>query len=413
MGNKYIVVGGKKVYIKDGEEPEVKDEDEEPAAEIPEGEIIDKPEEEPSVDAEAKVDAEVKKVSSKIVQNIKTELGFDKLTEKINQILDNGNSDKFKSVLNNSELAKQKDKMTKEEIIVSFFKAIVNRDHVTAKALSEGTAGNGGYLFPDEFRAELIKWLDEKAVMRNLVTVIPMRRDVMKIPSLDESVRLTWTAENETKSTTTAHFNEKTLTARKVAAILYASDELIADSEYFDVVQLIIKLFGERLAIEENRVITAGNGTTEPTGISAVTAGHTQAMGGNLTFDGIINLIYSLPQTYHANAKFLVHRTNIREMRKLKDSQNRYLWWDPVSGQGLPTLMGYEVVENNNVSEATIYFGDWKKAYYLGDRQQLTVKITQDTETAFTKDMTAIRVVARLAGYPVLPDAYASLTGIP
>jgi len=55
----------------------------------------------------------------------------------------------------------------------------------------------------------------------NEVTVVPMKRDVMKIPTLESGPKVTWTLENATKSTTTAHFNEATLTARKMAAIMY------------------------------------------------------------------------------------------------------------------------------------------------------------------------------------------------
>ena len=46
-----------------------------------------------------------------------------------------------------------------------------------------------------------------------------------------------------------------------------------------------------------------------------------------------------------------------------------------------------------------------KRGYFLGDRKRITAKVSNDTETAFTKDQTAIRVVARLAGKVVLPQA--------
>ena len=46
-----------------------------------------------------------------------------------------------------------------------------------------------------------------------------MKRDVMKIPTLESKPQVTWTEENAAKSTTTAHFNEATLTVKKMAAI--------------------------------------------------------------------------------------------------------------------------------------------------------------------------------------------------
>ena len=103
-------------------------------------------------------------------------------------------------------------------------------------------------------------------------------------------------------------------------------------------------------------------------------------------FDDIIDLEYDLPAKYAPGANFYVNRVNIRELRKLKDSDNRYLWQDPVSAGQPATFHGYPVVEDNNLTESKIFFGDLKKAYWLGDRQRMTVKISQETETAFTKD---------------------------
>ena len=55
--------------------------------------------------------------------------------------------------------------------------------------------------------------------MRGLVRVIPMKRDIMKIPTLVSKPQVRWTSENAAKSTTTAEFYEKTLTVYKVAAM--------------------------------------------------------------------------------------------------------------------------------------------------------------------------------------------------
>jgi hypothetical protein len=41
----------------------------------------------------------------------------------------------------------------------------------------------------------------------------------MKIPTLTDGPKVSWTAENAAKSTTTAVFNEATLTVKKMAAI--------------------------------------------------------------------------------------------------------------------------------------------------------------------------------------------------
>ena len=74
-------------------------------------------------------------------------------------------------------------------------------------------------------------------------------------------------------------------------------------------------------------------------------------------------------------------------------------------------MYGKQVITVDYCPDRTIYFGDWKKAYFLGDRKRMSVKVTQDTETAFTKDQTAIRVVFRVGGRIVLGNAARALTG--
>jgi HK97 family phage major capsid protein len=175
---------------------------------------------------------------------------------------------------------------------------------------------------------------------------------------------------------------------------LYASDELVEDCDTLDIVSFIVGLFSEVIGEEEDRVIWRGNGTTQPTGVVTARAAGTVATrtaAAGLTFDEVIDLVYDLPGKYHKNAKLWVHRHNIRDMRKLKDSQNRYYWQEPVAAGQPSTFYGYPVIEANELPDDEIYFGDMKKAYWFGDRAKMTVKITQDTETAFTKDQTAIR----------------------
>ena len=367
-------------------------------------------EETPAEAVEEPTDEAVEEVSEKIVKSVRAKLGLDSINEvsdKVSKFFNNQeqSNSKIMEILKGKDLSKDKVQLTKQEKIVGFYHALVTKDDQVCKALSEGTAADGGYLFPDEFRAELIRWMADTHRMRSLVRVIPMRRDVMNVPNLESSVKLYWTAENATKTTTTAHFGTIALTARKVAAILYASDELIEDSTEIDVVNLIIQLFGEQLAEEEDRVILQGNGTTEPTGIITAATLRTVTCAGNLDFDDIIDTIYSLPQKYHSGSSFIIARENIKNLRKLKDGDSRYLWADPVSA-GMPaTILGYPVHEVDYVGEANILFGNWKMVYWLGDRKSLSVKISNDTTQAFTQDMTAIRVVARIAGNVVLADA--------
>lgn len=368
--------------------------------------------------SEADIDAAAEKAADKVASVIEKRLGLDKIMDqvdhKIKSAINQTENAKLKEILHGKDLFADKAELTADEKIVGFFHGLATRDHTVLKALSEGTAADGGYLFPAEFLAELVKPLVAAPRMRALVRVIPMKRNVLNAASLVNRPKVYWTAENAAKTTTTANFGQPTLTAKKAAAIIYASDELVEDSTEIDVVRTIIDLFAESIGIEEDRVILAGNGTTEPLGIFTNTGTLIPQVtnSGNLSFDTILDLEYALPVQYRNGASYLVNPTNVKELRKLKDNQGRYLWNDTVNGQA-PTLNGYPVHEFYDIPESKIGFGNWKLTYWFGDRKQMTVKISNDTETAFTKDQTAIRVVERVGGTIVLGQAARLLVSIP
>ncbi|TAK94174.1 phage major capsid protein [Patescibacteria group bacterium] len=398
---KKIIIDGVEYIAKDGEE-------------------TTKPEETTTPETSSEeLDSKVDQATEKIMAG----LGLDKIQESLKQLhakLEPEKKESKISALMDLEKLMKKDvsQMTAREKIVGFFQAMIQRNDSVLKALAEHTGGSGtdgGYLFPTEFVFEILQDVLETPHLRQEVTVVPMRRDTMTIPTLLAGYpQVTWTQENAAKTTTSAHFGQAVLTVKKMAAILYASDELIEDSQEIDIVNFIVGLFAERIGDEEDRVIAMGNGTTEPTGFT--TSGNgvaTIANNGALSFDNVINLEFALPSRYTQNAKFYTSRKTTRELRKLKDSYGRYLWTDPVAVGQPATFHGYPVIENTHIPDTMIAFGDLKKAYWLGDRQRMTVKVSQDTETAFVHDQTAIRIVERIAGTVVQPYALKLLTNIP
>lgn len=405
MGKKfYIGADGKKVYLKDG------DIQEETEGETTTEEDVEDAEDDAVGDA-------AKRMAKEIVAGLPLN-GLKDLSEKVDRLLEKQSpkDSKLSKILNGKDYVKDVDQLTKEEKIVGFYHALVTGNDHAIKALSEGTSADGGYLLPQDFMAELNRNLQDMVVMRQLARVVPMARNTMVIPRVTSSVEAYWTAENAAKTTTTAAFTQDTLTAFKIAAILYASDELIEDSTdmgSFDLVQLIIQLFAEAIAMKEEEAFSTGNGTTQPLGLetarNASTFASIAAVGQN--FDDIIRLEYALKPQYRANASFLANDQTIRNMRLLKDSNGRYLWQDAVAPGQPATFHGYPVYSNLALPANTVYFGDFKRGFWIGDRKQMTVKITQDSETAFTKDQTAIRVVERVGSQVVLPAALKALTG--
>jgi len=362
-------------------------------------------------------DLTLEEKAQKMADIVKSELGLEDLKKEILASMD----EKFASrerenvmkVFVGEDIQKSVSEMTKEEKVKAYAHALFTANETVLKVLSEGTPADGGFTVPQDFYNVLVQEIIEQTVMRNKVTVVPMKTNTLTIPMGEHGPDVYWTAEGVTKTTTTMDFSQPTITAYKMAAIIYLTDELIDDSA-FDLTNVLVKRFAEAVATEEDRVIVNGAGTTQPVGIFVNGSVPTRACTAlGLTFTDIINLIYDLPVKFRSNAAFLLHPQLVRELRLLQDGVQRYLWSDPVAAGQPATIHGYPVIENYWCPQDQIAFGDYRYGYWLGDRQKMTVKITNDTETTFTQDKTAIRVVERIGGDVIMPNAIRKIITIP
>lgn len=313
--------------------------------------------------------------------------------------------------------AKQADFLKKAKIGMFFkhliaFSSTLDPEHLKhVKALSEGDAASGGYLVPTEFRAELIEDIKDLPVLRNLVTVIPMGTDSLELPTLASDVKVSWGSENTAISTTTARFGTLTFTPFRLNTMMYTSRELVADSA-ISVVPLITRLFTQAIGREEDRVIIAGSGSGQPSGIfkSGLTYGGF-ANGGNIAnlADKIKKLPYKLPTAYRANARWVVNSYALGEIASLKDTTGNYLLKDGLADGDPKRLVGYPVVEQNDMANSIMLFGDLSH-YYLADREQISVETTTQGAGTFEKHQVAIKVVERIDGKVAVSNAFKTIT---
>lgn len=157
MSKKVITIGNK-TYIVDSDTKQM--EEVESEADVPteetEKDSSEKDENdkesvtEPAEDIETKINA--------AAANVVKELGLDDIKNQIRSISDELKSkgkekeSKKISALLNLEALMNKDvsKMTTREKVIGFFQAMVQNNTTVLKALSEGNAADGGYLFPDK-----------------------------------------------------------------------------------------------------------------------------------------------------------------------------------------------------------------------------------------------------------------------
>lgn len=315
------------------------------------------------------------------------------------------------------------DTLSKDEKIVNFFKALVyaKADPASAqvlRALVEGTDSEGGYLVPEELKAEVWRVLPDFTVMRNIARVIPMSTDTLKLNSLSARPVAYWTGEYASKSTTSAEFAQVTLSPNDLVCLLPISDQLLADAN-INLVSFIIELFAEAIGLGEDKAFFTGSGTGQPKGINQESL-QSVATGGALSFDHVIQIIDKTPQRVAQSKRtaFVGHRHVKSILRHLKDGNNNYLWRDATGPGGgneskafSSTIYGYPFYEQNDLNQSELYFGDWSN-YIIGDRQTISVRTTTEGGDAWRRNAMEIKAVERVDGTAVITAPFAKLTGI-
>lgn len=262
----------------------------------------------------------------------------------------------------------------------AFWKMIRNRaPHLTVvNALQIGTDSEGGYLCPEEYERTLIKALEEENHLRSLCTIIRTESGERKIPLVTSHGSASWVEEEGLIPESDDVFGQISLGAHKLATMIKVSDELLQDS-VFDVESYIATEFARRISVAEEDAFINGDGTAKPIGLlndtNGAGVGITTA-GANFTAEEILDLIHSIKAGYRKNAKFLLHDSTIKAIRKLKDLQGQFLWQPGLQAGQPDKLLSHELVTSAYMPEVAagakpILFGDFK-SYWIADRQGRT-----------------------------------------
>jgi HK97 family phage major capsid protein len=298
---------------------------------------------------------------------------------------------------------------SKESEVAGFFKAMLNGDHYSAKALSGSTDSAGGYLVPAGFRDEVVARLADSAELAPYVRTVPVSSDAGSIPSLATDISVTWrnaaTSENTSFGESSPVFSSIAWALKRADAFTKISRELVADSAP-SIIDFITNLFREAISKERDRVIAVGDGSTEPEGLSVNTSIDEVTIDTSVSFADLVELEQSLKRKYRRNARWIMNGTNLQSIYSLTDSQGQPIFMRDVVG-GIPEsrILGYQVSQQDDLADDTIIFGDL--SYYLWfDRGEMGIESTTEGGDAFANHQTWIKVWERVDGKVALPEAF-------
>jgi len=284
-------------------------------------------------------------------------------------------------------------------------------DEIVRKALSEGTAGAGGYLVPVEYRGELLRRLPELSEIFPHVRHVPVITDSGEYPKLSSDVSITWgRSENEDITETDPAFTQLDWTVRNMSAITCLSRELVDDANPA-IVETITDLFAEAVAAERDKMIAVGDGSTQPEGLYSAAGLDALAIGGALTYAKLVELKYSLQRRYHRSARWVMSSTNLQRITALTDDNGQPITRDALVAGETPRILGKPFSIQDDLPDSVVFFGDLSQ-YLWFDRQRMVIESTTTGGDTFKKHQVAVKVVERCDGKLGLAEAFVKATGI-
>ena len=300
--------------------------------------------------------------------------------------------------------------------------SVLNQMHaeVATKAnLSEGTTTAGGFLVPEEFKAEILRLAPLYGVIRKEARIIPMAFDVVNIPAAgSQDVTASWTNEAAQILSTDPNFRQVTLTINKLASIPKVTNELLADANV-PVINYLAELIAEQFAKAED---TQGfNGTGSPfVGILGATGVPTSTHAGGaiaLSYGDMMRMTGELYTNALSNAKWYLHRTMVAHVRGLITTAGAPIFGATTGDVGGYPIVSAEILPNRATATGTAYgvFGDIRRGLLMGERGSMTMKISEEGtvggDNLFEKDMAALRVIERVALGVALPSSFLTMKG--
>ena len=272
---------------------------------------------------------------------------------------------------------------------------------IEAKAMSAGSASDGGYTVTPEIDAEIGRRLAAISPIRSLATVRQVSTGVLKKPFATTGMASGWVSETATPTqTATANLAELSFPVMELYAMPAATQSLLDDAAV-DIESWIASEVDIVFAEQEGMAFVSGDGVTQPSGfLTATTVADASWTWGKLGYvatgvaggfasaspsDVLVDAIYALKAGYRQNASVVMNRKTQGSIRKFKDANGNYLWLPPAGPGQAASLMGYPIVEAEAMPDVaansfSIAIGDFRAGYLVVDR--LGVQVLRDPYSA-------------------------------
>jgi len=294
-------------------------------------------------------------------------------------------------------------------------------DNSELRVMSIGTATNGGHTVPETVEARIVEKMRQQSIVRQLgrTTTTP---DDRKIPIQNAIPTAAIVGEGSSITASDATFTQLTVDSYKYATRVVASRELIADSG-INLEEYVIRTSAEAIARAQDEHFWDGTDSGQPQGVIAglTGAGNKQQLSAGQTStitsaDNVIDWIYKLPVQYRAGAVILTSDEVVKNMRKIKDANNNYIWLasdvNTLMAGGAPgTIMGvpYYISEYVDALATAKYVAVYGNFNYYEIFDRGATEIVVDPYSLSSTWQLQMVVVKRTDALRTLDEAFVTL----
>lgn len=262
------------------------------------------------------------------------------------------------------------------------------------KSLSKAVNSDGGFLVDPQTSEQIASSLFDHASLRSISNVVQVESGHYDILIDHGSFESGWSGEEAARGETqTGEFARISIALHELSAMPKSSQRLLDDAA-FDVETWLAGRIAESFSQSESQAFILGDGNDKPNGIlshnivddaswvwgsiGAVKTGVEGDFDAAKPADALIELVYALPARYRKNAHFVLNSKTAGAVRKMKDSDGRFLWDFAGTQEHGASLLGYPVLICEDMPDvgagnAAIAFGDFRSAYTIAERPDLRI----------------------------------------
>jgi HK97 family phage major capsid protein len=288
-------------------------------------------------------------------------------------------------------------------------------------AYSGKIPSEGGYLVPEELRAEVLSVALESAVVRPKAQVVPLSTGKMKWPVVDFTTEvgevfggivMSWLDEGQTIPETSGTFAALELIAHKLGGLASLPNELIRDAAALEA--WVRQAMPQAIAHFEDIGFLKGNGVKKPLGALhadnpalIVVADEGAAQQSGITWINVLAMLARLLPDSYASAEWIITPDALPEIFTMAlpvgTGGSAVMVGEGTGSQRLPTsMLGIPITWSRKAPAVLGTQGDISLVdntkYIIGDTQAMSLDTSE--HSSFRSDKTDFRIITRVDGQP-------------